>query len=54
MKGLLLSAHSKICPSINNHTKDQQSFYQLFLSNWVNDTFDNVNGEHLHCFHKSG
>jgi len=44
----------QICPGINNHSKDEHSFHQLFLSNWVNDIFDNVNGEHLNCFYKSG
>lgn len=46
MKDLLLSVYSNICPSINNHSRDQHSFQQLFLSNWVNDIFDNVNGKH--------
>lgn len=46
VKDLLLSVYSKICPNINNHSRDQHSFQQLFLSNWVNDIFDNVNGKH--------
>lgn len=44
MKGLVLSAHGKIYPSINNHGKHQHSFHQFFLSNWVNEISDNVNG----------